>query len=308
MNLSDQHELLRWLLSTTSQSSAALVAIIGGFVLSRVLSVSSQRSSLIKEKTDLRSQQDSYEADFDSLRNEVVLKATALFKEEYLEDFIAARGEVPQFDKPISQLGLDAAQIQELASKIAGEVKNYCRLLEDFCPRLEDLPREFEDLVSGPLAAVSDKEMLLRISNSVYKERNSLMPKDPIFGGLTIDFPEVPLFSPFRSNELGQLQKMVSRLNDLESRIHNNLVLLGYLNRQIEDSKRLPGLLPAITLLSLFGLVGIAGPMVISLIPFESPVLVGWIVVGVFGLFFVAFVSYLVLEAYRLKEIKVEKK
>jgi hypothetical protein len=35
-----------WLLSTTTQSSAALVAIVGGFLLSRVLALAAERNGL----------------------------------------------------------------------------------------------------------------------------------------------------------------------------------------------------------------------------------------------------------------------
>lgn len=43
-----------WFLSTTAQSTAALVAIVAGFVLSRVLALSSERSGLVVREAQLR--------------------------------------------------------------------------------------------------------------------------------------------------------------------------------------------------------------------------------------------------------------
>lgn len=60
-------ENLLWLLSTTAQSSAALVAIIAGFLLSRVLAVSSFRSSLVQEMARVQVEQDGLIEDSDRI-------------------------------------------------------------------------------------------------------------------------------------------------------------------------------------------------------------------------------------------------
>ena len=43
-----------WLLSTTAQSSAALVAIVGGFLLSRILALATERNGLALREAQLR--------------------------------------------------------------------------------------------------------------------------------------------------------------------------------------------------------------------------------------------------------------
>ena len=43
-----------WLLSTTAQSTAALVAIVGGFLLSRVLAFAAERNGLALREAQLR--------------------------------------------------------------------------------------------------------------------------------------------------------------------------------------------------------------------------------------------------------------
>ena len=45
-----------WLLSSAAQSAAAIVAIIGGFIISRLLALSAEISSLENRKHDLETE------------------------------------------------------------------------------------------------------------------------------------------------------------------------------------------------------------------------------------------------------------
>ncbi len=91
-----------WLYSTIAQSSAAIVAIIGGFITASVLSLSAEKRSLISQKRDK-------EARLEFLKNEKATLTKELDADES-EDFIASvtnkikdSGKLPSFEELIAE-------------------------------------------------------------------------------------------------------------------------------------------------------------------------------------------------------------
>lgn len=70
-----------WLLSTTAQSAAALVAIVGGFLVSRLVSLASDRLTLERRLDELQGH-----LEIESVRLEVVRESRRAVSEEWLED------------------------------------------------------------------------------------------------------------------------------------------------------------------------------------------------------------------------------
>lgn len=301
----DQVETLRWLLSTTSQSSAALVAIIGGFLLSRVLSISSERASLVRQRRSLSVEQSQHIEESEDIHSKIRSLATMDFLKNYTNDFAEALGNIPKTDEPISQLGLTAEVVEELSNDLAQQVRGFVAMIEDFCPTIDDIPLSAEELNAAPaLRAVSNQNLFLKVAKQVHKVRKAQLPPDPVFGNFAQFAVELPRMDFIDHSNTREIQKLIAKVDSLDSRIEASEVLIEHLTKQIRESQNLEGFTPALILLSIFGIVGIAGPMAVSLFEVPDPYLVGWIDVVGFGGFFILFVLFLVLEARRVKKPK----
>ena len=90
-----------WLLSTTAQSSAALVAIVGGFLLSRILALATERNGLALREAQLRDEVKLAEETYHSVQNRIDDSDRA----DFLRDAINLLGEQP--DASLEDLGAD---------------------------------------------------------------------------------------------------------------------------------------------------------------------------------------------------------
>jgi hypothetical protein len=301
----DQVENLRWLLSTTSQSSAALVAIIGGFLLSRVLSLSSERGSLVRQRRSLSLEQTQHIAESEEIHSKIRTLATEDFLKSYSDDFAEALGGKLTVAEPLSQAGLTAEEIEKLSDDLTQQVRGFVKVLEDFCPTIDDIPLSIDELNASPaLRAVSNQQLFLKVAKRVHKIRKSQLPPDPIFGNFAQMAIDIPNVSFTNNSNTREIQKLLAKVDSIDSRIEAGAVLIEHLSKQIRDSQNLDGFAPALVLLSIFGVVGIAGPMAVSLFEVTDPHFVGLIDVIVFCGFFVFFVLFLVWEARRVKKPK----
>lgn len=74
-----------WLLSTTAVASAALVAIIGGLLVSRVISIASERQALLRRARTLLELQQSRAAQANAIRRTRLSAAQYVFAEHHVE-------------------------------------------------------------------------------------------------------------------------------------------------------------------------------------------------------------------------------
>lgn len=81
-----------WLLSTTDQSTAALVAIIGGFLISRAIAFSSEKSSLSKNFYKIETLLAVAKKDLEIAIDEAIEGTFKWFTEHYLENVLSEKG------------------------------------------------------------------------------------------------------------------------------------------------------------------------------------------------------------------------
>lgn len=83
-----------WLLSTTAQSAVALVAIIGGFLVSRVLGLNSEREQLLRKCRELRNRAQVLGASYQEIHDERLAISQEWFLEAHLDKILDTRGAV----------------------------------------------------------------------------------------------------------------------------------------------------------------------------------------------------------------------
>jgi hypothetical protein len=305
--LNTTHEDLLWLLSTTSQSSAALVAIVAGFLLSRVLAIASARAALVQDMASLQVVQDGLLVESRRLHELTFSLGKEFFIEDHQRAFVDARGEVPTELAGTKFLGVSLEESESLAAELAAEVKNYCRILEDFCPDWRQLPRSEDEIgAMSALRAVPNRQLLLAICTSIFNENYAREPKTSLQLAMEMSLNLGDIRSISRLNDVKRLQKLEATVREIDSQIKSNEAALTNLKKQISKSREISGFIPAILLLSAFGLIGIAGPMFASQLTFLDPTIIAWTDLSVFSIFFILFVMFMVNEAYRIKKVRPE--
>lgn len=83
-----------WLFSTTAQSAAALVAIVGGFLVSRVLGLNTERERLLRKYRELRSRAQILGFSYQRLHEERLAVSKEWFLEAHLGKIFDSRGQV----------------------------------------------------------------------------------------------------------------------------------------------------------------------------------------------------------------------
>lgn len=90
-----------WLYSTIAQSSAAIVAIIGGFITHTVLSLSAEKRSLINQRKDKEAQLRTLRTEKERLSIELDAREVGIFVES-ITDKILVSERIPTFEEVIS--------------------------------------------------------------------------------------------------------------------------------------------------------------------------------------------------------------
>jgi cell division protein FtsB len=79
-------------ISTTAQSTAALVAIIGGFLVSRLIGLVSEKTQQVQLFDELKSKRRVKDAELKKFNNTVVTGIQKLFREDYLDSILESKG------------------------------------------------------------------------------------------------------------------------------------------------------------------------------------------------------------------------
>ena len=122
-----------WLLSTTAQSTAALVGIIGGFLLSRVVAIISEKSTFIVRLHELEARRSALTEALKPMADQVRATVGSLFTDEQLNHFVQERGNYNEADVAQKSIfhGSDSAMILECAEVLSKAVKSAYSLLEN---------------------------------------------------------------------------------------------------------------------------------------------------------------------------------
>ena len=81
-----------WLLSTSAQSAAAMIAIVGGFLVSRVISLSSERSGHLRRIREAEARAKILRGEASGFEKRIRAVAARWFTDHHLDDLIVSRG------------------------------------------------------------------------------------------------------------------------------------------------------------------------------------------------------------------------
>ena len=163
-----------WLLSTTAQSTAALVGIIGGFLLSRVVAIISEKSTLLVRLHELEARRSALAEALRPMADQVRATVGSLFTDEQLNNFVQERGNYNEADlaQKTIFLGSDSAMILECAEALSKAVKSAYSLLENSYPSPKFPPTDIDMMRSVELDLDPEIEERIYVQVAMAIERS----------------------------------------------------------------------------------------------------------------------------------------
>ncbi len=302
-----------WLLSTCAQSAAAIVAIIGGFIISTVLNISSEKNSIKKELKELQElldykklllnshKKELIEIDCDDFINEhlfdvVEIACDKCFEHGGLEDFNV------DFEKYYikSDYNVDKKVLEDKFYQTIDLIKEAFNYFLNNLDKFKELPNDFSEfLYVNKIELDSDKK---NIYEEVYETtiRKIQSNRNPygistmsIIGNRSI-VPGNLIENEHYDNLKNEKQKIEHEIDYLETQIREKESKFGHIEKP-------SGLNGALIVFIYFTLAGIVFP--IFLLPVDASKFSGRLKYLVSGLFTSGLLSVIVYIVMTIRSI-----
>lgn|SRR5699024_10410887 len=299
---------LNILISSIITGTSALVAIIGGFLVSRVISLSSERSAIERRLREINNDI--------SIKEEMYDRSVDLLLEEDADDFILEHYEALFFsEKSVEEL-LDKDNYNDLTvEKVNPFIKQFYFVKDEVITLIDKyerdtLPKDFDDIIDGisELSTPNKKTWYELVYDIIYENLPREQPTNS-FG-----IPHAIISPPINHN----LIKPVSEQQRYREMVKERDLLsddLKSLKTQKKEQKKLlddygtpQGMWSGLGVLIYACIVGIVYPSTLLPYPTEyyDDITTKWFVLGLFFSELVVLFVYLGFSLYRLtKESKV---
>jgi hypothetical protein len=279
-----------WLPSTLAQSTAALVAIVGGLLVSRLVGLSEERGSLLRRRDELLARRSHVSTQFESTDRERLNRCLDLLERHHLDDVIKAGGSI-DIDQALEDFvprGSTDEEMRPFLEEMAAKVQRIFSEVE--YAYLTGIPpddfKSLRDVLPG--ADPADREIYEGVAEQVGRRRpsRSLVP-------FTTAMPR--MFIPTPDIVYERHDRAIERTKELRAQIAALDAEIGLLDEQAGRFARPDGVFNGLAVLSFFAALGIVFPMVVMAmrpVPASMPLRAGLIVAFVIG--FAVFVAYLV--------------
>jgi hypothetical protein len=253
-----------WLYSTGAQAAAALVAIIGGFLVSRLIAMSSERQALGRRRQQLQDEVAAAGSRIEDLYVEVWDAARAWFRRNNKDDFVVYRGTPPNFrleENIYRGVGMD--ETQEFASELERDVQTTFLMLERILRTGEiSMPDDQELSRRGLKVEEIPKDLQSDIAEAIAKRRR---PKQSSMTGYQSYIPPfIPSVTPFSLGRDAERQDSRNEMLDaVERRRDDRQAEIRLLDRQLGELGRPQGVGWGIASLALLTILGIVFPMIL---------------------------------------------
>lgn len=279
-----------WLLSTLAQSTAAVVAIVGGFLVSRLVQLSSEKEGLRRRLTNARDELKHVVTLFDAAHEYRLENSRNAFFGWVLDDLVRRDKDFDSqalLEKNIprgSSLEEMAEYLDEIIQRVDAAFANVSAYLRPSDTRdvtIEDLEAR------GMKVAQEDREIYDSIE---YNQLNDLPERTYDAGpfGLMVNpvphFRIPPIVSPaIATTELRRLDDSIREEQELLSRRSILQAEIARLSAAIEQIGRPVGVTPAVWILGIYSVLGIVVPVaVMAFFPLAVDAWVAWTLVGLF--------------------------
>jgi hypothetical protein len=323
-----QTETLRWILATTSQGSAAFVAIIAGFQLSRILTISSTRQSLQARRTFLNREIAILDDEQAYLEEKIDAKNRKSFAKLYLDEIVQVRGNREEIWNFWTETEPDQMPDFLETSHFCKSVAQAFEAFQERFPGEEDVPEiDFNDKDNQVLSPLREHGVLDAVRNFLNLERAKIRKEraasaqtsqpgllnqiNSMFGnyqGLISDatsgvhIPKLDFELPDQEHSAN-----VRRFKEQDALLVAKMEELEHLDLEIARLKSSKGHKSAFALIAVFGLLGVIAPLVLSIFTFDQPRTVAIGVIVVFAGLFTFMVLFMFAQLKMVKGARPSK-
>jgi hypothetical protein len=279
------------LLSTLAQSTAVFVAIVGGFLVSRLVAISSERDGLRRRYKETRDQlkhvtntNDFREAHAYRLRN-----SQNDFRRWVLDELVGVAAESVDREALLTDKIPRGSSRKEMAPYLEDLIERVKQVTDEITAQLErgDTSRlTLDDLEArGLVVRDTDRDIYLEVVDSIAEQ----LPRPQSQFGLMSDIRPLRIVNPVTTaTELRRLDESIQAEQELHARMRILETEAERLRTEIALAGRPIGVTPAIIILAVYSLVGIVVPVVV--LTLHPKTLAGWeswllVVLFVSGLF-----------------------
>ncbi|MFZ6003787.1 MAG: hypothetical protein ACOYXM_07600 [Actinomycetota bacterium] len=232
-----------WLLSTSAQSAAALVAIVGGFLVSRLVSLASEKQALERRLAELQGRLLIARGRLEEVYEERHAVSVEWFERAVLPFVIKRRGDVSAeeaFDEFFPR-GATEQELEPVATMLAQRVRELLKLVDDTGISSPDRLRELGYDLTG-----RDTRIVTAIARS-RQSHSSLAP---------------PFISRSRDDsEIERQDRRIEREEDLDADVRALEAEAEVLRTQLRSVAAPPRLKLAVGVLVYFAFVSIVLPL-----------------------------------------------
>lgn len=208
-----------WLFSTVAQSAAALVAIIGGLLAARLVTLASEREGLHRQRDQLRGEAEIVRAELEPLQAAALAFARRRWRRRVAEQFLRER-RIPE-SLPIPKIA-SADDVTDWSHELWREI-------EGLFPRIEEhqrrSPRDRWSIEalreSGFDTRAADLELVDEILDELERERRAAAPRSryaELTGGLAGINPR-SLLPAGTDYERQEQDRRVDKIAELEAEV-----------------------------------------------------------------------------------------
>lgn len=255
-----------WLPSTTVQSTAALVAIVGGLLITRLVALASERKTAEQSLSDWTREQQELATQIEQVQAERVEIERARFRDDWLDD-LADRGE--QFDSPVTPQLLDLSQyhadprISEYLEELQARITTAYSAVHAAAKKIPEGSDQFdpEEVAKFVDAQLISDETGLDILISVCARAGYIAERSAPYSIMTVNTGM--RLRPPNPVRQARAQALHDRQRELELRAQKYTWEVEKCNARIEGTRTPEGVTSLFAALALFSLLGMLYPIVI---------------------------------------------
>ena len=323
IEITNQTETLRWVLSTTAQGAAAFVAIVAGFVLTRVLNVASLRKDFETRASLVAVELENLDSKIQILAIRINERHLKAFAKDYLDSIIKAHGDMEKLNRLWEAEPSSRPMDEELVDRFCQQTAEAYRLLEEKFPGPDGIPQDFKDLVEQEELIQLEKfdvlhKVVSRLNVERTDSRNRAAQKEAearsepwsrvisqIMGSSNVQssligqrsaivptFPVIP--DPSAALDRTKYKELMEQRSEKEQEYK-------HLSTEANRLKSTRGFRSAFWLIGSFGLFGVVLPQAAALFDYPVPVQIGFADVAMFTVLFCVFLVYLYLQLRGVK-------
>lgn len=297
---------LNILISSIITGTSSLVAIIGGFLVSRVISLSSEQSAIEKRLKEINNDI--------SIKKDMYEKSSALLLAEDVDDFILENIKNFVFtDKSVEQLldegdydGLTAEKLEPFI-KLFNSVKDeVIKIINEYDK--DTISKDFDDIINGKSDLnIPDKKYWYEL---VYDEIYESLPREQPLNSFSLpQFMHNPTYNQKHITPVIEQQRYREMVKDCE-KLSNDLIILSAQQKEQQELLSYYGtphcMWSGLGVLMYACIVGIVFPSLLLPYPIEyyNNTTIRWILLGLFFSELVVLFIYLGLSLYRLTDYR----